>query len=198
MLGTAGKKGIVTSAGARVGDDIVLTKGIALEAASIIAREKAEVIEKAFSKRLATRCRNFVRRPGISVIKDARVAMRSGRVHAMHDPTEGGLSMGLHELAIASGVGIVVHKDRIPVIPEAKKVLEHFGLDPLGSIASGSLLVSVDRRDTKKVLEALKRAGIAASLIGSVRPKKEGVRMEVDGRLKRLKAYERDEITKIF
>lgn len=198
MLGKPGTKGLVTAAGARVGDDIVLTKGIAIEAASIIAREKGKVIERAFSKRFVTRCRNLVKSPGISVVKDARVAMRAGRVHAMHDPTEGGLSMGLHELAIASGVGVLIERDSIPVIPEAKKVLGHFGLDPLGSIASGSLLVSVDRRDTKKVLRALERAGIRGSHIGRVMPKKAGVRIEADGKSTGLKAYERDEITKIF
>jgi hydrogenase maturation factor len=198
MLGEVGKKGIVTAAGARVGDDIIVTKGIALEAASILAREKAAELEKVFGKRLIAKCRNFVKRPGISVMKDAGIALKTGRVHAMHDPTEGGLSMGLHELAIASGVGMVVYKDRIPVIPESRKVLEHFGLDPLGAIASGSLLISLDKGDTKKVVRAFEKAGISASHIGWVRPKREGVKMVEKGRLKPLKAYERDEITKIF
>jgi hydrogenase maturation factor len=198
MLGEAGKKGIITAAGAKLGDDIILTKGIALEAASIIAREKGRELRKVFPERFIKRCRNFVKRPGISVLKDARIAIRAGRVHAMHDPTEGGLSMGLHELAIASSVGIVVYKDRIPIIPESKRLLGHYGLNPLGAIASGSLLISIDNRDTIRVVRALEKAAIPASHIGSVTPKKDGVKMVEGGKLKPLKAYERDEITKIL
>jgi hydrogenase maturation factor len=205
MLGVAGRNGIVTAGDARPGDDLILTKGIAIEAASIVAREKAKELAKALPAKVVKRCRDFIKDPGISVVKDAAVALDNGRVHAMHDPTEGGLSMGLHEMAMASGVGMQVYRDRIPVIPESGAVLEHFGLDPLGSIASGALIISVDTKDTARVLGALEGEGIAAARIGVVTRESDGVRMVGGGssgaragKPRPLKAFERDEVTRIL
>ncbi|MBI5559887.1 MAG: hydrogenase expression/formation protein [Deltaproteobacteria bacterium] len=198
MAGEVKKNRLVSSAGARVGDDIILTKGIALEAASIIAREKKEELKGVFPAGLMERCRGFIKRPGISIVKDAGTALKSGRVHAMHDPTEGGLSMGLFELALASGVGMVVEKDKVIFIPESLKLLEYFGLDPMGAIASGALLLTVHPDDTGKITRALGKVGIKSGRIGTVTGKSRGVRIIEDGKTKTLKVYQRDEITKIF
>lgn len=198
MLGVVRGKSLVSSAGARKGDDIILTKGIALEAASIIAREKRGELKGVFPEGFMERCRRFVRRPGISVVRDARVALRSGRVHSMHDPTEGGLSMGLYELALASGVGMVVEKDNILFIPESLKLLRHFGLDPMGAIASGALVLTVHPHDTVKIVGALRKAGIKGARIGIVTDKKYGIKVIEGGKKRPLKVYQRDEITKIF
>ncbi len=198
MLGTVDKKRLVTPKGARPGDHIILTKGIAIEAASIIAREKSDILRKRFSERFLARCRNLVRRPGISVLKDAMTAVRSARVHAMHDPTEGGLATALRELSIASDCGILLLRDRVPVIRESARLLEFFGLDPLGAIASGALVIVTAPEDTDKVIRGLKRAGITAARIGTVTKRSEGLRMVENGRTTALKVFERDEITKIF
>lgn len=199
MLGTVSKERLVTAEGARAGDDLILTKGIAIEATSIMAREKGkELLRKGLSPGFIRRCRDFIRRPGISVLKDAAAALRSGRVHAMHDPTEGGLSTGLHELAIASGKGVVVEKELIPVYPETGRLCAIFRIDPMGSIASGSLLAAVDPRDTGKVIKGLKEAGVPACRIGRVTAKEEGVRISERGKTRPLKMPERDELARIF
>src|SRR3989304_10554623 len=103
MLGGGKKKNLVTAAGAKVGDDILITKGIAIEATSILGRKKEKELRRRFSQRFINRCQETIRRPGLGGLKDARTAMRCGKGHAMHDPTEGGLASGLHELAMASG-----------------------------------------------------------------------------------------------
>ncbi|MFQ5441363.1 MAG: AIR synthase family protein [Thermodesulfobacteriota bacterium] len=200
MLGTVKKGRLITTAGASSNDAIILTKGLAIEGTSIIARSKGEgLIKKGlFSKRFIARCRNFLKAPGISVLKDAQTALKWGRVHAMHDPTEGGLATGLHELAIAAGRGVEVDEEFIPVLPETERVCAHFGLDPMGLIASGSLLAAVDPRDTKKMLMGLKKAGIAATRIGAVTGKKDGVIIRGRSGKRALELPERDEITKIL
>lgn len=197
MLGEVKKNKLVTARGAQVGDAIILTKGIAIEATSIIAREKADALAAKFGQRFVSRCKNFIKKPGIGVLKDSQIAARFAKVHAMHDPTEGGIATGLHELAIASKVGIMVDKGKIPIFSECRKLCNYFGINPLGAIASGSLLITVAERDSIKVVSGLERNGVKASIIGKVVDKKKGVTMRENGKLKNLKIFERDEITKI-
>lgn len=198
MLGEVQKNRLVTARGVESGDAIILTKGIAIEATSIMARERTKELEKRFGKRFVSRCKNFIKNPGIGVLKDSLVAARYAKIHAMHDPTEGGVATGLNELAIASKIGIVVDKDKIPVFPECRLLCDYFGINPLGAIASGSLLIAISERDSKRVVQGLKRNGIAASIIGKAVAKKQGVKILENGNLKNLKIFERDEITKIF
>jgi hydrogenase maturation factor len=197
MLGEVEKKRLVTAAGVRPGDAIILTKGIAIEAVSIMARVRGKEIERRFGKAFLARCKAFIRRPGLSVIADAKAAMGEAGVNAMHDPTEGGLSSGLHEMALASSCGIVVERSEIRVLPEAGALCAHFGLDPMGAIASGALIVSVDQRRAPGVLRGLKKAGIAASVIGRA-ARRGGVRISENGKTTPLKPFEQDEITKIL
>jgi len=197
MLGEVGKKDLISSAGARCGDDIILTKGIALEAASIIVREKERELKGVFSTGFLKRCRGFVKK--LSVLEDARIALKHGRVHAMHDPTEGGLSMGLYELAIASNAGITVEKDKIIFVEESVELLSYFGLDPMGAIASGALLLSVSPQDSGKIINAYKKAGIKSAVIGAVTDKNRGMRIVLEnGKTEPLKVYQRDEIVRLF
>ncbi len=198
MLGEVNPQGLLSPKGIRPGDHLILTKGIALEAASIIARLKDDKLKGHLPRRLINRCRNFVKDPGISVLRDARIAIRCGRIHAMHDPTEGGLSTALHELSMASGYGILVEKDLIPLIPESKRLCDFMGIDIMGAIASGSLLMAVHPMDTGKIIKGLERSGIRASFIGRVTGRKRGVKIMEDGKTKTLKPFERDEITRIF
>ena len=84
------------------------------------------------------------------MVPEARAACGAARVHAMHDPTEGGVATACWELAQAADVGLRVDRERIPVLREGRVLCEAFGLDPLGTIASGSLLLAVDRRTIRK------------------------------------------------
>ena len=198
MLGECEEKNLRSSKGAEAGDDLILTKGIAIEAVSVIARAKRGELEKAFSKAFIDRCAGFMKNPGISIVKDVEIALNNGKVKAMHDPTEGGLSMGLYELAVASGAGLAVEKDSIPVIPEADTLLRHFNLDPMGAMASGALLAAVDRRDTKRIIKAMSDSGIKCSRIGRVTDKRHGIKIIENGKKKNLKVYRRDELTRLF
>jgi hydrogenase maturation factor len=198
MLGEVERDKLVTTAGAQVGDDIILTKGIAIEATSIIAREKAAELADKYPADFIERCRDFLHRPGISVVREAQIATAQARVHAMHDPTEGGLATGLRELAQAADVGLLIHQERIEVLPETTCLCAEYGLDPLGIIASGSLLIVLSPSDSARVVEELEEAGIVAAVIGQVVAREEGLTLMAGGVAGELPCFERDEIAKLF
>ena len=116
----------------------------------------------------------------------------------MHDPTEGGLANALHEVAAAADVGLVVDEDRIPILDECRVLCRHYGLDPLGLIASGSLLIMVEPSDSGRITRSLEEAGVPAAIIGRITGKEQGVKSRSEGRIKDLPRFDRDEIAKIL
>jgi hydrogenase maturation factor len=199
MLGEVEKDRLVTTGGARPGDVLLLTKSIPLEGAAILAREKGDaLLERGVPQAFIERARQFLHRPGISVVPEALLAGELAAVHSMHDPTEGGLATGLWELALASEVGLRVERERIPVLPEGERFCRALGLDPLGTIASGSLLLSLAPADAARVLHACAREGIDCAFIGQVVPRAEGVTLVEDGRERPMPVFPRDEIARLF
>ncbi len=194
MLGEVDKNKLIRSSRAQVGDDILLTKGIAIEGTSVIAREKDEELEKSFGREFLQRARNYLYQPGISVVKEALLAVEAGEVHAMHDPTEGGLATGLYELSQASKKGMLIDEDKIPILPECRVLCKRFGLNPLGLMASGALIIALPPENSGRLLALYRREGIEGSIIGKVVEEKAGLSL---GKGK-LPYFERDEITKIF
>ena len=197
MLGEVEKGKLVKTSGAKPGDDIIMTKGIVIEGTSIIAREKEEELKKkGFSQDFIERCKNFLFQ--ISVLKEALLAVEVAKINCMHDPTEGGLANGLYEIAKASGNGFLVYKDKIPILKESKILCEEYGLDPLRTITSGTLILTLPEEETGKLLSKYKDAGISASVIGKIKNKEYGLKILEKGRIKDLEYCERDEIAKIF
>ncbi len=199
MLGEVARDRLVTTRGARVGDMLLLTKGVPLEGAAIIAREKeAELVRRGLLPSLIRRARDFLHRPGISVVPEAMLAAELAPVHSMHDPTEGGIATALTEMARASEVGLRVERERIPLLPEGERLCREFGLDPLGTIASGALLLALAPADAALVLHACAREGIDCAFIGQVVPEREGVTLVEGGRARPMPTFAQDEITKLF
>jgi hydrogenase expression/formation protein HypE len=198
MLGEVEKGKLVTTSGARPGDDILLTKGIVIEGTAIIAREKQEDLRKrGYEEGFIRRCRDYLFEPGISVVKDALLANQF-EIHSMHDPTEGGLATGLYEMARASRVGMLIYGDKIELLPDSERLCAEYGLDPLGTITSGSLVLATDPQNAQMVLGAYFNSGIKASLIGKVEERSFGIKILKDDGMTDLKWSEKDEITRIF
>jgi hydrogenase maturation factor len=196
MLGEADRAALVTTAGARPGDALVLTKGVPLEGASIIARARpGELRARGVPEAVVARARAGLAH--LSVLPEARLARRAARVHAMHDPTEGGLATALWELADAAGTGLRVWEDRIPVLAEGRALCAAFGLDPLGTLASGALLLALAPGDVEAVLAAVAGAGIPAAVIGDVLPREAGVSLVRDGAPGPLPRFDQDELTRL-
>jgi hydrogenase expression/formation protein HypE len=199
MLGEVAKDRLVTTGGARAGDALLLTKGVPLEGAAIIAREcAAEAGRRGVTADVVERARHFLRRPGISVVPEAHAACGATRVHAMHDPTEGGVATACWELAQAADVGLRVDRERIPILPEGRALCEAFGLDPLGTIASGALLLAVAASDAEPVIAACRASGIECAQIGRVTEPSEGVSLVTAGHARPMPTFPQDQITRLF
>jgi len=199
MLGEVAKDALVTTGGARPGDTLLLTKGVPLEGAAIIARERGEeAIRRGVPAEVVARARELLRRPGLSVVPEARLATAAARVHAMHDPTEGGLATACWELAEAAEAGVRLERERIPILPDGARLCAAFGLDPLGTIASGALLLAVAPADAAAVEAACRGAGIMCAAIGEVTERRQGTTLVEGGRARPLPTFPQDEITKLF
>lgn len=92
-------------------------------------------------------------------------------IHAMRDPTRGGLAACCVELAETSGVSVELDEKAIPIRPEVKGACEMLGLDPLSVANEGKLVVFVAEHDAAKALHVLrsKAGGEHAALAGAVR-----------------------------
>ena len=199
MLGEVEPAALITTAGARIGDVLLLTKGICLEGASIIARERGQELKRlGVPAEVIQRARHFLFEPGIGVVQDAHIAIGAGRVHAMHDPTEGGLAMAVHELATAARVGVLIEHQRVPILEEAALLCRVYGLEPLGTIASGALLIATPPEDAVRIQQALQTNAIRCAAIGRIVPPSEGVLLDDGKEIQPLPQYARDEMTKIF
>ncbi len=199
MLGEVEKDRLVTTGGARAGDVLLLTKGVPLEGAAILAREHgAEAERRGVPAAVIQRAVELLKRPGISVVPEARAACAAARIHAMHDPTEGGLATACWELAQAADVGVRVDRERVPVLAEGRLLCEAFGLDPLGTIASGALLLAVGAADAPAVVSACRAAGVDCATIGRVTPRSDGVSLASGGHARPMPSFPQDEISKVF
>ena len=159
---------VITAGGARPGDRLLITKAAGIEGTAILAHERARELGRALPGALVRSAQRLTQHPGISVVPDAVIAARHG-ASAMHDPTEGGIRAGLHEIAFASRVRLDVDLERIPVLPQTAAICCHYGIDPLGLIGSGALLVAIPAPRVTPLLRAWARRGIAGSAIGCVR-----------------------------
>ena len=198
MLGEVGRDNLKPTSDARLGDDLIMTKSSAIEATAIIALEKEKELRGHLGNKLLARAKNYLYNPGISVVKEASVVSSIKEVHALHDPTEGGIVTGIFEMATASDLGVEVHYDKIPISEETLKLCEFYHVDPLGTFASGSLLIAVSPSVSEDVISRLSAVGITAARIGVMMPKEEGMRLIRNGENLALPVYHQDEISKIF
>jgi hydrogenase maturation factor len=179
---------------------LLLTKALAVEGTSILARD--------FPQRLRdlgmddvdiARCQEFLTNPGISVLKEARIAASYGSITAMHDVTEGGLSTALQELSCAGGHRIRVILEQIPVYAETGKLCRLLGLNPLGLIGSGSLLIVCRAPAAEGLAAALKEAAIDAVCLGEVLQSGIGVEaVNANGDPVPWPQFEADEIARVY
>jgi len=164
VLGLTEKGHYVTAAGAKPGDMLILTKSAGIEGTAILATDREQVLKKIMSNTMLQAAKDFYSQ--ISVVKDALTACKTGGVHAMHDPTEGGVAGGIHEVADASNVGVNVMEDAIAVQSETSQICSHFQIDPLQLIGSGALVISAEAKSAYGIVRNLKSEGVQASIIG--------------------------------
>lgn len=159
--GDAGRA--ISTSGAKIGDDIVITKNLALEGTSILANDYKARLESILSQEEIEEAIGYIN--SISVIKEGKVAGDFG-VNSMHDITEGGVLGALWEVSEASGVGFKVFEDKMPITRISKKVCDYFNIDPLKLVSSGSMLITV--RNGKELIDLLQENGVKAVVIGNI------------------------------
>lgn len=160
-IGKVKKGAMVSTGGARPGDDIVVTKWIAIEGTSIIAKEKEQELLTRYPQNLIDEAKALDKH--LSVVPEAAIAVKSG-VSAMHDVTEGGIFGAFWEMAEASGVGLEIDLKKIPIRQESVEICEFFGINPYELISSGSMLMAA--KDGNLLVSSLKKAGIKATVVG--------------------------------
>ncbi len=199
MLGETKEDKLITTSGAQVGDTIILCGVAAVEGTALLARDASETLAaKGLRAEIIARARDFLFDPGISVVGAARAAVATGGVTSMHDPTEGGIATALLEVALASGLGLEVETELIPVLPETKEICRVLGLDALGLIASGALLITTRADAAERVVSALRELKLPAAAIGYICPKESGLTMLVGGKAQPLPRFARDELARFF
>ena len=198
MLGEVAPARLVRKTRMAPGDQVLLTRGAAIEGTAILAREMRARLSPWLPASLLDRAADLLTDPGISIVEAALAAADAADLHGLHDPTEGGVIAGLVELAAASGLGLRVDEGAIPVLPETAAVCAVLGLDPLRLIASGALLVVAPPGSIDPIERALAKRGVAARVVGELRPAGEGLQIERDGRLAPLVGPARDELARVF
>ena len=166
VIGIAENGKYVSSGGAKIGDKIILTKGTGIEGTAILASDRKQELLTVFDEKFLESAENFFEK--ISVVKEALIAFKTGAVSAMHDPTEGGVAGGLHELADAAGVGFNVYEQSILVPEQTQKICAHFGVDPMQLISSGALLIIANQDKADQIISNLADNAIQASIIGDI------------------------------
>lgn len=166
MLGETKEGNYVTSSGAQPGDAIIMTKSMAIEGTSILASEGRNQLESHLDESILENA--IALRNQISVVKDGLVAFRTGYVTAMHDPTEGGIANGIHEICDASKVGCTIHYDLIPIEKSTQAVCSHLKIDPMHLISSGTMLITCAKKHAQLVVDELSKNGITSSIIGHI------------------------------
>lgn len=199
LMGTVARGSLVRTSGAQLGDALLLVGAVAIEGTAILAGDHADRLRRAGVSEadIATGASRLYA-PGISVRPAATALRAAADVHAMHDPTEGGLAAALHEMAEAADVGLTVDRDAVPVLPECRRICLGLGLDPYALLASGALLASLPADQAPAAVTALGEAGLAAALIGEIATASDGRRWTVGGIDDPIPVVERDELARFL
>ncbi len=197
MAGTVTRKNLIRKQQMAPGDRVLVTKGVAVEGTAIIAAEfKALLLEKGMTAAEVDSCSHF--QSLISILPEARIVRRVGGVTALHDVTEGGIATALAELSQAGGRGIRVRRDAVPVFPQTRHMGEILGIDPLGLIGSGSLLICCRPESAHRLISELEKNDITVSDIGMVTQGGPGIAAKQNQTPVKWPCFDVDEITRLF
>lgn len=179
------------------GDVVVLTKGLAVEGTALLARELAARLARlGMSAAELAGCRALSGRLGI--IPEAAIAGSVAEVRALHDVTEGGLATAVRELAAACGREVSIRLEAVPILPETRRLCGLLGVDPLGLIGSGSLLIVCAAIAAARLLADLTAAGIPAAAIGELGEAGVTVRATRNGAPAAWPEFARDEAARVL
>lgn len=168
----------------KVGDQIVITKGPAVETTGLLAVTFPKKFIEAGGHDFQKEAEDIFYQ--MSVLEDCAIAREFPGVHVMHDATECGIWGGLYEMARAGDYGLRVEEELIPIQPVIKRTAELFKFDPFCAISEGTLIIIASKREAGKLVDAFHKRGILSSIAGEVVPKKKGLKVVRGGKEQRL------------
>jgi hydrogenase expression/formation protein HypE len=176
MFLTAPLNKIISSKGASPGDLIILTKEAAMTSSSILAMSFPKTVINKLGKEVYDKaCDNFYR---TSSLPEALLAMElleaNQELKAMHDVTEGGVLGAILEMAQASGCGVRVDNEALPIGDAQQQIMALCGIDPRFCVGAGSMVMAVKRGKEKALLKHLHASHIPATVVGEFTPKEKG------------------------
>lgn len=196
LIGTVGPHGLVLPGSAQSGDRLLLAGPAGVEGTALLALERETELTEVFGAEFVARCQRFLQDPGLSIVRTTRSLIEADGVTALHDPTEGGVATGVREIALASGLGAVIDRDRIPLLPETRAIASHFSIDPLGMLSSGTVLAAVRPEAVDAIVSRLGDAGVVGAVIGKLTVPAAGFRIIEGGRVSELPHVQTDEVTR--
>lgn len=197
LAGTVAKNRLIDKRDIKPGDNVLLTKAVAVEGTAIIAREFGDRLrDLGMTEPDIETCKKFLF--SISILEEAQIARNCAGVSAMHDITEGGLATALMELSIAGEHRIKVNMDRIPIFEQTEKICTLLGINPMGLIGSGSLLICSRKNETQTLMDSIRNAGIDIARIGEVVEPGRGIEAVSKSGPSAWPSFEVDEITRLY
>jgi hydrogenase expression/formation protein HypE len=170
----------LTSSMARDGDDVVVTKGVAVETTAVLTRAFPLTVRKVLGHRLFEKAWSYLER--VSTVSDALTAVSVGvhgeGVTAMHDATEGGFIAAILELAAASNLGASLDLSGLTVSEETRSICEFFRINPLTTLSEGTLIIASRPNRTTKIMRKLKSVGIESHMVGRLTSKTRSVQAQ--------------------
>jgi hydrogenase expression/formation protein HypE len=156
----------LSAAGVRPGDAVIVSGNLGEHGVAVLSRREGI----AFHTSVVSDCATLWQL--VKTVLDA-----GGEVHAMRDPTRGGLAATVCDIARASGVGIRLQETTLPIGREVRGACDLLGLDPLTIANEGKVVVFCRGADAERVLSAMKShpLGKHACIIGEVTEKPAGV-----------------------
>jgi hydrogenase maturation factor len=198
MLGEPGPDGMLPPGQATAGDVLLLTKGLAIEGTALLAQEREDELRRVIGEDAVQAAAAMLTSPGISVVRDAALAREAGGVTALHDPTEGGFATAVRELGLVSGAGVAIERAALPIYPETQAVAAALGLDPLGLLASGALLIAARPDAVPAIVRRVTGGGIPIAVVGRLTENPEQFSlMDEDGE-RELPEFAVDEVARIL
>ncbi|HZU14412.1 MAG TPA: AIR synthase family protein [Chloroflexota bacterium] len=173
----------VTPAFAAPGDDVIATKGPAIEATAFFGILAPDLLRDSLGADIAAEAASLF--GSLTVVPDAMAAVSAGvrarGVTSLHDATERGVLGGLAEIVHATSAGMVVHQDALPVPPAVRAVCDLTGMDPFSASSEGTLLLTCRPGTAGAIIARLDDAGIPAFRIGELLPPESGATLITAG-----------------
>jgi hydrogenase expression/formation protein HypE len=198
MMGDASPHELLRPGQAQPGDVLLVTKALAIEGTALLARERADELRERIGDESLLAAAQLMDLPGISVVAEAEIAHRSGKVTALHDPTEGGLASAVRELAMVSGAGVEIDAEAVPILAETRAVADALGLDPIGMLASGSLLIATRPEGVPTIVHDIEAAGIPVRVVGRLTDNPQEASLMSGGKRLPLPEFAVDEVARLL